>query len=102
MQGFGLKTGAIASTVCYDHLTLACVATPYADMALASTRLSALEDDFVVVRDDQVPTQLALPVAGLTNLEPFLQLAFIALPVIPALKITDRGSVDATRFELIG
>ena len=39
---------------------------------------------------------------GVTLEEPFLQLAFLALPVIPALKITDRGMVDVTRFELIG
>ena len=80
----------------------------------------------MVVRDGQVLAELALPVAGLMSLEPFetvrdrlvdlrhaarelgvvldepfLQLAFLALPVIPALKITDRGLVDVTRFELI-
>jgi len=38
---------------------------------------------------------------GVTLHEPFLQLAFLALPVIPALKITDRGMVDVTRFEII-
>jgi adenine deaminase len=58
-------------------------------MALAATRLGEIEGGFVVVNGGRV---LA---------EPFLQLAFLALPVIPALKITDRGMVDVTKFELI-
>ncbi len=126
VRGFGLKAGAIASTVCHDHHNIACVGASYADMALAANRLSAIEGGFVVVRDGQVLAELALPVAGLMSLEPFetvrdklvdlraaarglgvvldepfLQLAFLALPVIPALKITDRGLVDVIRFELI-
>ncbi|XAT62312.1 adenine deaminase [Rhodobacteraceae bacterium Araon29] len=126
VRGFGLKAGAIASTVCHDHHNIACVGASYADMALAANRLSAIEGGFVVVRDGQVLAELALPVAGLMSLEPFeivrdrlmdlraaarglgvvldepfLQLAFLALPVIPALKITDRGLVDVTHFELI-
>ena len=126
VRGFRLKAGAIASTVCHDHHNIACVGASYADMALAANRLSAIEGGFVVVRDGQVLAELALPVAGLMSLEPFevvrdrlvdlreaarglgvvldepfLQLAFLALPVIPALKITDRGLVDVTRFELI-
>ena len=126
VRGFGLKAGAIASTVCHDHHNIACVGASYSDMALAANRLSAIEGGFVVVRDGQVLAELALPVAGLMSLEPFetvrdklvdlrtaarglgvvldepfLQLAFLALPVIPALKITDRGLVDVTRFELI-
>ncbi|SIS65921.1 Adenine deaminase [Roseivivax lentus] len=126
VRGFGLKAGAIASTVCHDHHNIACVGVDYADMARAATRLSEIEGGFCVVRDGKVLAELALPVAGLmspapfeevradlealraaakglgvTLNEPFLQLAFLALPVIPALKITDRGMVDVTRFELI-
>jgi adenine deaminase len=126
VQGFGLKNGAIASTVCHDHHNIACVGVDYGDMALAATRLSEIEGGFVVARGGEVLAELALPVAGLMSLasfeevrddlialrraakalgvtlqEPFLQLAFLALPVIPALKITDRGMVDVTRFELI-
>ena len=126
VKGFGLKAGAIASTVCHDHHNIACVGAAYADMALASNRLSEIEGGFVVVRDGKVLAELALPVAGLMSLdpfeevrdslialrkaaaslgvtltEPFLQLAFLALPVIPALKITDRGMVDVTRFEIL-
>jgi adenine deaminase len=126
VKGFGLKEGAIASTVCHDHHNIACVGVDYDDMALAVTRLSEIEGGFVVVCGGGVLAELALPVAGLMSLasfeevrddlialrraakalgvmlqEPFLQLAFLALPVIPALKITDRGMVDVTRFELI-
>jgi adenine deaminase len=126
VRGFGLKAGAIASTVCHDHHNIACVGVDYADMALAATRLSEIEGGFVVARDGEVLAELALPVAGLMSLgsfeevrddlialrqaakslgvtlqEPFLQLAFLALPVIPALKITDRGMVDVVRFEII-
>ena len=126
VKGFGLKAGSIASTVCHDHHNIAVVGADYADMALAANRLSEIEGGFVVARDGEVLAELALPVAGLMSLdpfetvrdrlvalraaakglgvtleEPFLQLAFLALPVIPALKITDRGMVDVTKFEII-
>jgi adenine deaminase len=126
VKGFGLKSGAIASTVCHDHHNIACVGVDYDDMALAANRLSEIEGGFVVARGGEVLAELALPVAGLMSLgsfedvhdslvalraaakslgvtlrEPFLQLAFLALPVIPALKITDRGMVDVVKFEII-
>ncbi|WP_417720217.1 adenine deaminase [Salipiger sp.] len=126
VKGFGLTAGAIASTVCHDHHNIACVGVSYGDMAVAANRLGEIEGGFVVVRDGEVLAELALPVAGLMSLspfeevrdrlvelraaarglgvsleEPFLQLAFLALPVIPSLKITDRGMVDVLRFEII-
>jgi len=126
VRGFGMTAGAIASTVCHDHHNIVCVGQDYGDMALAANRLSELEGGFVVTRGGEVLAELALPVAGLMSLEPFevvrdrlvglrdaakglgveltepfLQLAFLALPVIPALKITDRGMVDVTKFEII-
>ncbi|MEZ5772804.1 MAG: adenine deaminase [Defluviimonas denitrificans] len=126
VKGFGLTSGAIASTVCHDHHNIAVVGADYADMALAANRLSEIEGGFVVALGGRVLAELALPVAGLMSLrpfeevrealvalraaarslgvtleEPFLQLAFLALPVIPALKITDRGMVDVTKFEII-
>jgi len=126
VQGFGLKRGAIASTVCHDHHNIAVVGADYADMALAANRLGEIEGGFVVVDGGRVLAELALPVAGLMSLEPFevvrdglvalraaasglgvvleepfLQLAFLALPVIPHLKITDHGMVDVDRFEVI-
>ncbi|MEO1196482.1 MAG: adenine deaminase [Pseudomonadota bacterium] len=127
VRGFGMQAGAIAATVCHDHHNIAAVGVDYDDMALAANRLSDIEGGFVVAKGGAVLAELALPVAGLMSLapfetvrdqladlraaaaslgvvlnEPFLQLAFLALPVIPALKITDRGMVDVTKFEIIG
>lgn len=126
VQGFGLQRGAIASTVCHDHHNIAVVGADYADMALAANRLGEIEGGFVVVEGGKVLAELALPVAGLMSLnpfetvhqdlialraaarslgvvleEPFLQLAFLCLPVIPHLKITDHGMVDVDRFEVM-
>jgi len=126
VKGFGLKRGAIASTVCHDHHNIAVVGADAADMAVAANRLGQIEGGFVVVEGGQVLAELALPVAGLMSLkpfeavhqdlialraaakslgvtleEPFLQLAFLALPVIPHLKITDHGMVDVDRFEVM-
>ncbi len=126
VKGFGLKRGAIGSTVCHDHHNIAVVGANYDDMALAANRLGQIEGGLVVVEGGKVLAELALPVAGLMSLlsfeevreklvalraaaksleveleEPFLQLAFLALPVIPHLKITDMGMVDVDRFEII-
>ncbi|WP_375261054.1 adenine deaminase [Palleronia sp.] len=127
VRGFGIRRGAIASTVCHDHHNLIAVGVDYDDMALAARRLAEIEGGFCVVEGGEVRAELALPVAGLMSSEgfekvrggleslraaakalgvalnePFLQLAFIALPVIPHLKITDRGMVDVDRFEIMG
>lgn len=126
VKGFGLARGAIGSTVCHDHHNIAVVGADYGDMALAANRLVEIEGGFVVVEGGRVLAELALPVAGLMSLlsfeevreelvrlraaakslgvvleEPFLQLAFLALPVIPHLKITDMGMVDVDRFEIM-
>ena len=126
VRGFKLKAGAIASTVCHDHHNIVAVGANYDDMAVAANRLTELEGGLVVVVGGDILAELALPVAGLMSLEPFeavrdalidlrqatrtlgveleepfLQLAFLALPVIPALKITDRGMVDVNAFEII-
>jgi adenine deaminase len=126
VRGFGLQRGAIGSTVCHDHHNIAVVGADYADMALAANRLGQIEGGFVVVEGGRVLAELALPVAGLMSLEsfevvreklvalraaarslgvtleePFLQLAFLCLPVIPHLKITDFGLVDVDRFEVM-
>lgn len=126
VRGFGMTSGAIAATVAHDHHNIVTVGVDYDDLALAVNRLSEIEGGFVVARGGQVVAELPLPVAGLMSLdsyeqvharlvelrsaakslgvtleEPFLQLAFIALPVIPHLKITDFGMVDVDRFEVI-
>ncbi|WP_027664067.1 adenine deaminase [Rhizobium leguminosarum] len=127
VQGFGLKKGAIASTVGHDSHNICVVGVSEDDMARAANRLSEIKGGFVVVEDGKVTGEIALPIAGLMSLEPyetvrdtlhqlrkaalalgatleepFLQLAFLPLPVIPHLKISDRGMVDVDKFALIG
>ncbi|MBB3590000.1 adenine deaminase [Rhizobium sp. BK529] len=127
VQGFGLKKGAIASTVGHDSHNICVVGVSEDDMALAANRLGEIKGGFVVVEDGKVTGEIALPVAGLMSLEPyetvrdtlhhlrkaayalgttleepFLQVAFLPLPVIPHLKISDKGMVDVDRFMLIG
>ncbi|MFP4237774.1 adenine deaminase [Rhodosalinus sp.] len=126
VRGFGIARGAIAATVAHDHHNIVCVGADYADMAVAVNRLSEIEGGFVVAEGGRVTAELALEMGGLMSLapfeevharlvelraaakalgvtlaEPFLQLAFVALPVIPHLKITDHGMVDVDRFEVI-
>jgi adenine deaminase len=126
VQGFGLKKGAIASTVGHDSHNICVVGVGEDDMALAVNRLKDIRGGFVVVEDGRVTGEIALPVAGLMSLEPyetvrdtlhelrkaayalgttlqepFLQVAFLPLPVIPHLKISDQGMVDVDRFELM-
>ncbi|WHO74716.1 adenine deaminase [Rhizobium sp. BT03] len=127
VQGFGLKKGAIASTVGHDSHNICVVGVSEDDMARAANRLGEIKGGFVVVEDGMVTGEIALPIAGLMSLEPyetvrdtlhhlrkaafalgatleepFLQLAFLPLPVIPHLKISDRGMVDVDKFALIG
>ncbi|XYD10329.1 adenine deaminase [Methylobacterium sp. NMS12] len=126
VKGFGLRHGAIASSVGHDSHNITVVGADDADMAVAVNRLGAIEGGFVVVEGGRVLAEIALPVAGLMSLmpfdairqslvtlreaarsldvvlpEPFLQVAFLPLPVIPHLKITDRGLVDVDSFALI-
>ncbi|MDQ0454445.1 adenine deaminase [Rhizobium paknamense] len=127
VQGFGLKKGAIASTVGHDSHNICVVGVSEEDMAIAANRLSDIKGGFVVVEDGKVTGEIPLPVAGLMSLEPyevvrdtlhhlrkaayalgttleepFLQVAFLPLPVIPHLKISDKGMVDVDKFALIG
>ena len=123
VHGFGMRSGAIAASVAHDHHNIVAVGVDYIALAAAANRLSQLEGGFVVADGaGQVMAELALPVAGLMALapfedvhaqlvalrraawslgvtldEPFLQLAFIALPVIPHLKITDWSMWTASR-----
>ncbi len=127
VQGFGLKKGAIASTVGHDSHNICVVGVSEDDMAIAANRLGEIKGGFVVVEDGRVTGEIPLPVAGLMSLEPyesvrdtlhelrkaayalgttlqepFLQVAFLPLPVIPHLKISDKGMVDVDKFCLIG
>jgi adenine deaminase len=126
VAGFGMKRGAIASSVGHDSHNVAVVGANEADMAAAVNRLIEIEGGFVVAEGGRILAELALPVAGLMSLkpfeevhaaliplraaakslgvvlpEPFLQVAFLPLAVIPHLKITDMGLVDVDRFEFV-
>ncbi len=126
VKGFGFRRGALASSVGHDSHNVIVVGAGDADMAAAVNRLIEIQGGFVAVVDGRVVAELPLPVAGLISdrpfedvseslrqlrrdvramgcplAEPFLQLAFLPLPVIPHLKITDMGLVDVDRFELI-
>jgi adenine deaminase len=127
VRGFGLERGAIASTVAHDAHNVVVVGMNDASMAAAVRRLANRGGGIVVVDGADVLAELPLPVAGLLSdapLEevvaasrsvveaagslgcrldsPFQHLAFLALSVIPSLKLTDRGLVDVDRFELVG
>ena len=126
VNGFGLRHGAIGSTVGHDSHNICVVGASDADMAVAVNHLRAMGGGFVVVRDGSVLAELSLPIAGLMSdepfetvrdrliplreaarslgtvlPEPFLQVAFLPLPVIPHLKISDRGLVDVDSFCLM-
>jgi adenine deaminase len=126
VRGFGLQRGAIASTVAHDAHNVVVVGMNDASMAAAVRRLANRGGGIVVVDGAEVLAELPLPVAGLLSDEPleqvldaahaleaaarelgctleapFQHLSFLALSVIPSLKLTDRGLVDVDRFELV-
>ncbi|MEP3304510.1 MAG: adenine deaminase C-terminal domain-containing protein, partial [Roseibium sp.] len=126
VSGFGLKQGAIASSVGHDSHNICVVGASEVAMAKAVNRVIELKGGFVVASDEGIDAEMALPLAGLMSLEPFevvkaqlealrvaakdlgcvlpepfLQVAFLPLPVIPHLKITDFGLFDVNAFKLI-
>jgi adenine deaminase len=126
VRGFGLTRGALASTVAHDAHNLVVVGVDDRDMAVAVARLAELGGGIAVVESGRILAEMPLPVAGLisegsleevvaqgnalnraaaelgtTSSAPFQTMAFLALSVIPSLRITDRGLVDVERFELV-
>ncbi len=126
VQGFGLKKGAIGSSVAHDSHNLVIVGTNDQDMLKAVTAIEMIGGGLVVVSDQKVLASLSLPIAGLMaevsvhelyqHLEtllraanalgckfpdPFMILSFLSLPVIPELKITDQGLVDVNQFKMV-
>ena len=122
----GLKRGAFASTVAHDAHNLVVLGVDDADMAACALRMPEIGGGIVIAEGGRVVEELPLPVAGLmsdqplaevhtrmhsmekrlagmgvTMNAPFMTLSFLALSVIPELKITDRGLVDVARFELV-
>lgn len=127
LEGLGLKKGAIASTVAHDSHNLVVAGTDDASIMLAIKEIERIQGGLVVIGDKEVRGSLALPLAGLmtdwdigevreqlANLhkmarslgvreeyDPFMTLAFLSLPVIPDLKLTDEGLVDVAAFRLV-
>ncbi|MBS9337151.1 adenine deaminase [Fructobacillus parabroussonetiae] len=126
IKGLALKDGAIASTIAHDSHNVIVAGRNDADMAIAVATLKDLGGGQVVVNKGKV-TALPLPIGGLMSdksyealiseqealnqafaeisslpFDPFLTLSFMALPVIPSLKITDQGLFDVEKFEFIG
>jgi adenine deaminase len=126
VKGFGLKTGAVASSIAHDSHNIIVIGTNEADMAFACNRLKEIGGGIVLCSEKKVMSELALPIAGLMSdkaldyvaqkqreLEvkiaemgcklraPFITMSFLALPVIPKLKITDKGLVDVEKREIM-
>jgi adenine deaminase len=128
LKGFGLTHGAIAMSIAHDSHNIIVVGDSDKAMMMAVKELEAIHGGIVVVKDNNVKHALALEVAGIISTEPyadvakalnamtrtvrdmgvnkaiddpFITLAFLALPVIPALKITDQGLFDVEQFSII-
>lgn len=126
VHGFNLTSGAIATSINHDSHNVIVTGSNDELMALAVGKLREIDGGIVVISGDGEISHLELPIGGLmTNMdpnlvaerlrilkkhakkigckleEPFLQLSFLALPVIPNLKVTDRGLVDAQNFRIV-
>ncbi|MFC1910722.1 adenine deaminase [Chloroflexota bacterium] len=126
VKGFGLKLGALASSVAHDSHNIVAVGTSDEDLYAAVRQIERMHGGLVATSGGRVLAELALPVAGLlsdkplekvvVNLEelekaaaelgtklvsPFATLSFLALPVIPELRLTDLGLVDVNAFKLV-
>ncbi|PKL11103.1 MAG: adenine deaminase, partial [Spirochaetae bacterium HGW-Spirochaetae-8] len=128
LRGYGIKGGAVATTIAHDsHNIIVCGDNDF-DMIAAVQELISIGGGITLVKDGKPLASLALPIAGLMadlsgaqveerlqqlhaiaredlhihqGLDPFMTLSFMALPVIPALKVTDMGLFDVERFEFV-
>ena len=120
LQGYGLKSGAVATSISHDSHNIIVVGTNSKDMAFAANHIVENHGGIVVVENEQIKGEVVLEIAGImsdrplqdvnTDLEaakdaafalgvsrgidPFMTLSFMALPVIPSLRITTRGVID--------
>jgi adenine deaminase len=126
VKGFGLRSGAIAGTVAHDSHNIIAAGVSDDDILAAVSEISKLQGGLVVVDNKKVLAEIPLPVAGLMSdkplsyvvnklaeietavnelgvkiKHPFGILSFLALPVIPELKLTDKGLVDVNQFKFV-
>lgn len=128
IRGYGIDYGAVAMTIAHDSHNIIVAGTNNEDMAFAVNTLSDNEGGIVMVRDEKVVESMPLPVAGLmsdqsgewvaeklqgihraaiedlgvsTDVDPIMTLCFMALPVIPEIKITNRGLFDVNEWKFI-
>ncbi|MBU1878473.1 MAG: adenine deaminase, partial [Chloroflexi bacterium] len=126
VSGFGLRHGAIASSVAHDSHNIVVVGASDHDIYSAAVAVVKMRGGMIVVSDGQVIAHMPLPIAGLmsdqplevvreqlqeldaaahslgcTLREPFMTMSFLSLPVIPALKLTDQGLVDVLKFDFV-
>lgn len=128
VEGFGIKNGALAMTIAHDSHNLIILGSSDDDMRVAAKKIQEIQGGIVLVQDGKVTEYLELEVGGimtahsetlvqetLLNMkrkiqkmglnsevdDPFISLAFLALPVIPKLKLTDRGLFDVDQFKIV-
>jgi len=127
IQGYGLKTGAVATSISHDSHNIIVVGTNSADMAFAANTVVEHRGGIVVAADGQIRGEVVLEIAGIMSdrpltelnerleaaknaafalgvsrgIDPFMTLSFMALPVIPALRITTRGIVDVVTQQYV-
>ena len=127
IQGYGLKSGAVATSISHDSHNIIVVGTNSKDMAFAVNRIVENHGGIVVTENEQVKSELVLELAGIMSdsplvevnekleaakdaahalgvghgIDPFMTLSFMALPVIPTLRITTRGIIDVVTQQYI-
>jgi len=126
VRGFGLKGGAIGSSVAHDAHNVVVVGDNDADMVVAADEIAAMGGGLVVAQSGEISEALALPLAGLMSdqdiehvgeqlklmrkvcrdmgcrlEDPFMAIAFLSLPVIPEIRVTDRGLVDVGQSRIV-
>ena len=127
LKGYGLKAGAVATSVAHDSHNIICVGENDGDMALAANAIHECGGGIVVVKNGQILAQLQLEIAGLMSdrplaqvnedlekakaaafslgvcrdIDPFMTLSFMSLPVIPTLRLTTRGVVDVATQQYV-
>ncbi len=126
VHGFGIDRGSITSTIAHDSHNIVIIGTNNLDMSIAGNYLEKIGGGIVIVEDGKVSDYLKLEVAGLMTTKdaiyvskklnqlhaktkelgcklesPFMIMSFLSLPVVPELKITDKGLVDVDKFEFV-